>query len=235
MPDCNIALVDFHGKAFPVGRRQVLGVQRLPGNRILILSRDLKLWVRDSLGSEAILGESAAVPRVSEDGQRVVFTQFPKGTTQLVPGLIGRLTSLRLASRETHVVTEDPSASSPIPVPGTEDVLFLSSRTGLASIWMASPGKPDRQITNVGLVHVNRAFIPVYGQEWVWIPESRDIVYTASYGSQVLWQLNVDTGKAIRLGFGRLPQWAGSGVVLAFDDHEKSAPRVKRFTPGRLK
>ncbi len=175
LPDCDAARVDKEGAIHPLRRNGLIAAQMLPADRMLLLTRNLSLLLRDTSGSESLIASSAANPRVSEDGTQVVFTQFSTGTVFLRPGEVGRIVSQKISDGKWRTVTEDPSASSPFPVPvpgsgsgsGSDDVLFLSARTGLASIWIASPGKPDRQITNVGKTKMDASFVPVFGQELV--------------------------------------------------------------------
>jgi hypothetical protein len=212
-PDCGLTQVGPSGALMSLGRNGLLAAQSLPRDRMLLLSRDLTLSLRDAIGREIVMATSVAEPRASDDGSHVIYTQFAPGIHRLEPGLIGKLTGMRLADKQTRIITEDATASSPYPVPGSDEVVFLSARTGLASIWLAAPGKPDRQLTNVGKTTVDAQFIPVYGREWVWLPGGRKAVYTASYGDHHLWELDIDSGKARRIGPGRLPTLirAGSG------------------------
>lgn len=225
-PDCEAALVENDGKVRAFNRKGLYAAQRLPRERMLLLERNLSLILREPSGSERLVAASVAEPRVSEDGSRVVFTQYPPGTGGLAPGLAGKLVGMDIGSGTSRIITEDPSASSPFPVPGTDEVIFLSARTGLASIWMAAPGKPDRQLTNIGKTTVDGDFTPVYGRELIWIPGFRRAVYTAHYESHTLWVLDVDTGKARKLGPGRLPAMQDDGSVAAVAGEEESAEIV---------
>ena len=234
LPNCDAALIDRDGALHALGRNHLLAAQRLPADRMLFLTRDLSLIIRETSGVEHIIASSAAEPRVSEDGSRVVFTQF-HGATELQPGNIGKLVSRNMSDGVLHTVTEDPSASSPFPVPGSQDVIFLSARTGLASIWMAAPGLPDRQITNIGKTRVDGNFVPVFGRELVWIPGTRKAVYTASYGTHNLWLLDIDKGRAVKLGPGRLPQWAENAAIMAIDDDPGSPGGAVQYPYGGMR
>jgi hypothetical protein len=216
-PDCGLAQVGPSGALMSLGRNGLLAAQSLPGDRMLLLSRDLTLSLRDAIGREIVMATSVAEPRASDDGSHVIYTQFAPGSHRLEPGLVGKLTGMRLADKQTRIITEDATASSPYPVPGSDEVVFLSARTGLASIWLAAPGKLDRQLTNVGKTTVDAQFIPVYGREWVWLPGGRKAVYTASYGDHHLWELDIDSGKARRLGPGRLPTLIRAGAGASAD------------------
>jgi hypothetical protein len=227
-PDCEAALLEKDGKLRMLNRRNLYAAQRLPGDRMLLLERNLSLFLREPSGSETLVAASVAEPRVSEDGATVIFTQFPPGTDRLEPGLVGKLVGMGIEGGKRRVVTEDASASSPFPVPGTDEVLFLSARTGLASIWKAAPGKPDRQLTNIGETTVDGDFTPVFGRELIWIPGSRRAVYTAHYDSHTLWVLDVDTGKARKLGPGRLPALQDDGSIAAVIGAAE-APEIVRY------
>lgn len=244
-PDCALAKLGVSGEITTLGRKGLLAAQSLPQDRMLLLSQELALFLRDAAGREILMATSVAEPRVSEDGAQVIFTQFPLGTHRLEPGLSGKLMGMRLSDKTMRTITEDPSASSPYPVPGSDEVVFLSARTGLASIWLAAPGKADRQLTNVGKTRVDAEFIPVYGREWVWLTGMRKAVYTAFYGDTELWELDIDSGKARRLGPGRLPTLVTKDSVLAVvgkpDENPRmvgyrleslTQPTAPRFIPG---
>lgn len=222
IPDCDAALVGADGAATPLGRGNLLAAQRLAPGRLLLLTRDLRLLSRDEQdGHEQLLARAAADPRVGDDG-RIVYTELPAGTTELTPGLPGRIVLLDLARGTRRVVTEDRAASSPFVVPGTDEVLFVSARTGIASLWLAAPAQPPRQLTaarqltNIGLTRVDARFVPVPRGELAFAPGGRQAVYTASYGgAHELWRLDLDTGAAERLGPGRFPRFVDATLVAA--------------------
>ncbi len=217
IPDCDAVIVDGAGVTRPLGRGGLLAAQRFGAiegddGALLLLRRDLTLVLRDRTGRERAIATAVADPRVADDGRRVVLTELPPGTTELVPGLSTRIVLLDLAAGARRVITDDPLASAPFVVPGSGDVLYVSSRTGVASFWLASPGRAPRQITNVGLKRLPAAgWTPVAGRDLVWQPGTRRAVYTASYaGAHDLWSIDVDTGAATRLGPGRWAAGAGA-------------------------
>lgn len=199
IPDCDAALLD-GGDLRPLGRGGLLAAQRLDADRLLLLTRDLRAVARDARGRERTIATAVADPRVADDGLRVVWTELPPGTTEILPGTPGRIVLVDLARGTRRVVTDHPLDSSPFVVPGSDDVLFVSGRTGVASLWLARPGARPRQLTNVGLAAVGSGFVPVPGRELAWIPGTRRAVYTASWGGrQERWTIDVDTGAAGRL------------------------------------
>lgn len=190
VPDCDAALVGDDGVARGIGRGGLLAAMRLDDARLLLLTRDLRMLTRTDDGRETVIATAAADPRV--DGLRVVYTQFPPGTTELRPGTTGRIVLLDLARGTRRVVTDHPMDSSPFLVPDSEDVLFVSARTGLASLWLAQPGQPARQLTNVGMRSVGPGFVPVPGRTLEFTPGTRQAVYEASYGGvKEVWSIDL--------------------------------------------
>ena len=110
---------------------------------------------------ERAVGARVLEPRFAPDGTRVAFVELPPGVKDYQPGTPTRLVVMDLARGTRRVVSEHPLDSSPWPVPGSDDVMFVSGRTGVASIWRSSPGRPPRQVTNVGLTRVGPEFVPV--------------------------------------------------------------------------
>jgi hypothetical protein len=137
------------------------------------------------------VARDVADPRVAADG-RIVFTQLPPGR-DVAPDTVGKLVVLDLARGTRRIAVDDPHASSPFIVPGSDEVLYVSSRTGLASLYLARPGRSPRQLTNVGMRRVQPGFVPVPGRELEW--QGRTAVFTARYsGVESRWSLDLDTG-----------------------------------------
>lgn len=166
-------------------------------------TRERRLVLRGPDGVERELARDVADPRfeTSDGRRRVVFTQLPPGR-DVAPDTTGHLVVLDLDRGTRRTVTDHPLDSSPFLVPGSDDVLFVSGRTGIASLYLARPGRPPRQLTNVGMRRLDPAtFIPVPGRELEWIPGTRTAIFIARYGGEATrWQIDVDTGAAIRLG-----------------------------------
>ncbi len=229
-PGCRAVIVGADGGILSTIKTDLLAAQKLPDHRMVFLGKDLSLTLRESSGVEHLIASSAADPRVSEDGSQVLYTQFAGHVTQQQPGLEGKILSQNLTNGSLRPITDDVFASSPFAVPGSKDVLFLSGRTGLASIWVASPGKPDRQITNLGKTKVDKDFIPVFGRELLWLPGSRKAVFTATYGSHTLWLLDIDNGKARKIGPGRLPTLLDGHTIMASIDTPAAASNIVTYS-----
>jgi hypothetical protein len=128
---------------------------------------------------------------------RMLFTDL-RGDA-ISPATVGRLVMIDLATGDERVIDDDPTDSNPFVVPGTDDVLFVSSRSGLASLYLARPGHPPRRITNAGVRAISDPrWVPVPGRE-LWF-EGRVAVFTAHYGGVASrWRVDVDTGAAEQL------------------------------------
>jgi hypothetical protein len=201
--------------------------------RLLTLAPDLTLALQDG-AERRVLARGALDPRPADDGRRVLYVQLEGEPQHFHPGDRGQLVVLDVESGARRLVTDDPLDSSPWLVPHSEDVLFTSARTGLASLWLATASGEVRQLTNVGLAEVGPDFVPVPSRELVWLPGTRTAVYSAHYGTHTLWSLDVDTGEALPLGPGRLPALHAQGGVLAVSDDPGVRPTLVHYAGGAL-
>ena len=101
-----------------------------------------------------------------------------------------------------------------MPIPGLDDVLYVSTVTGIASLWLASLEGSPRQLTNVGYGADDSQLDPVYGDQVLWIDAYR-IVFTASYASDVLWAFDVRTMSLVEVGPGAHPALGEHGELLS--------------------
>jgi len=212
-PSCDAAWVGAAGALTPWGKGNLLAAARLDGDRVVALTRDRDLVLSVPGGEERVLARHVADPRVAPDRRAVVFTELRGDSDVIAPDTTGRLVLLDLDRGTRRVVTDHPMDSSPFIRPGTDDVLFVSARTGIASLWLARPGARPRQLTNVGAHAMDASFVPVPGRELVWL-DARIAVFTATYdGVSTLWAIDVDRGRAAPLGPGRWPQRHADSIV----------------------
>ncbi|MBK9035147.1 MAG: hypothetical protein IPL61_28435 [Myxococcales bacterium] len=213
-PRCDAVVIAPDGARAPLGRTDLLAALRLDARRLVLLTSAGELRVRSDDG-EQVIARDVRDPRVASDRRVLAFTQYvPGGGPGAAPGT---LVALDLDRGARWLVTDDPLASSPFPVPGGEQVLYVSARTGLAALYLATPGQPPRQLTNVGHRTVDAGFVPVPGRELAWL-DGRRAIFTATYGGVArLWALDLELGAAIDLGPGRRPRATAGGVEVIVD------------------
>lgn len=135
--------------------------------RLVVLLEDERLVLTDGQGNiQRELDRWAADPAVSGDGERVAWIGLPDGLDPADAGFgapkVVAVESLRDQART--VLVEDPMASAPRPVPGSQDVLYVAgNEEGIAAFFLAGPDRGATQITNLGLVDTNEEFDPVAG------------------------------------------------------------------------
>ncbi len=183
------------------------------GGKLIVLTTDERLLYGPSSGPLAELSAWAAEPSVSSDGARVAYVALAEGFTEPELGVPTQIVVHELAADRREVVTTDELASSPVPVPGSSEVLFVSTQTGVASVWRASPGGAPAQLTNVGMTQLEQGFVPVPARQLAWIGGS-ELVFTAEYEDDRIWRLEL-SGVAEELGPGAWPRARADGAVLA--------------------
>jgi hypothetical protein len=202
-------------------------------HRLLVLDGQLALTLVDpATGDVEPVASGAIDPRVADDGRRITFARLGDDRTTFTPGDAFTLVLRDLVDGTERVVSPDGPASGAFTVPGSDEVLFVSGRTGLASLWLDDGSGASVQLTNVGLGSAaDPAFVPVPGREGVWM--DRTLVYTATYhGLHELWQIDVDSGEAGRIGPGRLPALVDRDALLAVSDDFVNVPLEVRNYGG---
>jgi len=104
--------------------------------------------------------------------------------------------------RELRLTNEPGVDDRPAWSPDGEQILFVSGRSGLASLWMMSPdGGGQVQITNKGIKggtgRAPEGFVPVplSSRDLRW-KESRRVTYSGGDG---LWNVDIETGEAEKI------------------------------------
>ena len=192
------------------------------GGRLVLLLDDERLVLAASDGTiERELAAWASDPWVSVDGARVAWVGLPDGAEPVFElGAPTVIAAQDIDAPARTVLTDDALASTPRPIPGSDDVLYVSASTGLASFWIAGPGAAPRQLTNLDLTEVEPSFVPVADRQLTWsgsalfyavpdddVPEDR--------GASRIWRVDVTSGDAIEVGPGAWPRARPDGSVLA--------------------
>ncbi len=246
---CTVARVGRRGSLEPL---EVAGVQLGLGasrGRTVILHDDARLTVLEG-GEEIELAAWAADVAVEDDGEHVVFvglraTEVGVGeqdvegespieavTLQAGPELGTRLVRLDLDTAEIEELLDDPMAGTPIPIPGSDDVLYVGAPGSVAALMRVAPGGAPRQLTNLEVADVGQDFVPVPLHEVTFLGSR--VVYAVADESPLdadgahlpagqLWAVDIETGDAELLGEGRFPLAGVDGVVALTDETAGSA------------
>ncbi len=180
---------------------------------LVVLATDGRL-LHGRPGALSEIARWAAEPQVSEDGRRVAYVALADGFTEPELGVPTQIVAHDLIADRREVVSTDELASTPFPVPGSSDVLYVSTRTGTASLWRASPGAAPRQLTNAGMERPEQGFVPVPGRQLAWIGGG-EAAFTAQYEDDRVWRLDLASGEAEELGPGAWPRAEADGSIVA--------------------
>ncbi len=192
---------------------------RADGHTLVVLHTNGALTWRDTSGRETPIAAWASEPSVSPDGVRVAFVTLGEGVVaprdgHFVPGTATRIVVHDLRDGRVRVIADDTSASTPWVVPNSDDVVYVSSRSGLASIWRGN-GEYEIQVTNIGVEAGDQGVLPTFGRHAVWVSEARRLVFEASAPSNSVWSYDVSRAAVESMGPGGWPQIGANGTVLA--------------------
>jgi len=213
----------------PVDVGPLFAAYRLDDTTTVAVDDELRLLRIDDTGDATVLARGVMDLRVGDDGQRVTYAQLDGEPAQLIPGTPATWMVHDLTTDTRRPLSDDPRDVAPFPMPGSHDLLYVSTRSSVASLWVRPAEGPPRQITNVGLTEVGPGFVPVPGRELVWLPDGVTAVFSAHYGDKDLWAVDVSSGQALRLGPGRSPHFTADGDLVAIDDRDPAAPRVVSY------
>ena len=211
-----------------VGARAAQG---LGDGRIIVWGWDGRLSLAERDGSSHELAPVAADPWVDFDDGSVAFIAPLPGSDTLEPGDDRRVMRIDVGSGEELELVTDATASSPVPIPRSADVLYVSSASGIAQIVRVGP-EEITPLTNVGLTDVGMDFVPVYGRELVFTDGGTRLVYAADYEVDEIWSLDLTTGEVENLGPGRFPAIGSDGAVLAQIGSAPDASCSARYLDG---
>ena len=123
---------------------------------------------------------------------------------------------MTIASGDVELLWDEPDASLPMPIPGSRDVLAVSTATGMAAIYRVSGGEPT-QLTN--LDGAAQGATPVPGRDWSVSSDGAHLYYSASddladESGATVWHLDVEGGLSERVGAGRWVAAMPEGVEV---------------------
>ena len=196
-PQCEVSLL-----GGPLPTEGAVAAWRFDDDRLLTFNDDLTIaFVDPTTGEREVVVEAAADPRVADDGRRITYAKLPDGTTAFAPGMPYTLVMEDLVSGETRTVSADGHGSGAIPVPESDEVLFVSGRTGVASLWLDDGSGASRQLTNRDVRDPSDGFVPVPDRDGLWLPGTRTYVYASSYaGAREVWAFDSGRGALVAAG-----------------------------------
>lgn len=211
------------GALEPTGVTGARSVQATAEGNLVVWGWDDTLSLRMRDGSTRMLAEVASDPWLDATTNRVAFVApLAEGAGTLEPGEDRRIVVLSLGSGELTEIVADVSASAPVPIPSSADVLYVSTSSGTASIVRVGVDSALVVLTNAAVEGVGQDFVPTYGRQHTFVgegPGQRFVFGTDMDGAQ-LWSLDLTTGEAELLGPGSWPARSEGDAVLAFGGSE---------------
>lgn len=228
---CRVWIADGSGELVETDIGDVRAAQGIGDGTIVAWGWDGSLTVHEPGRASREIAAVAADPWIDYDDGTVAFIAPLPGYDTLEPGDDRRVMRIDLRSGEELDLVTDATASSPVPVPGSSDVLYVSAATGVAQIVLVGP-EEITPLTNVGLEEVGMGFVPVYGRELVFTDGGHRLVFAADYEIDTIWSLDLRTGDVEELGPGRFPALATDGTVLAQNESSADASCAVRYLDG---
>lgn len=218
LPSCRALVADASGALSSTGIEDALAALRTGDGRFVVLTTDERLVLHDGRREIRELAAWAAEPSLDMAGRQVAFVAAVEGQDRAELGDATRLVSLDIVAGRLTVLSDDADASAPLFVPDGSAVLYVTTRSGVASIArVAATGGEPTLLTNEGLVDLGQGFVPVYDLEHAW---SGDVLVYASITRDErseLWALDASSGDAWRLGEGSHPMATDGGEIVARD------------------
>lgn len=190
----------------PTARRKRIGVMDYDGGNLN--------WVTD--GTHLVLG-----PRISPDGQSVLFTSYATGVPQIVVVDLATMTRRQLTAN-TQAMSFAPTIS-----PDGQWIVFSRETQGNTDIWvMDRQGVFARQLTRGSSIDTAPS----------WSPDSQRIVFESDRsGSPQLYVMRADGTEPARISFGEArygaPAWSPRGDAIAFTRLDEGGARIGTMRP----
>jgi hypothetical protein len=211
---CAVHVVDGSGGLRPTGITGVRAAHAALDGRFVVWGWDGRLAIDDGRGGRTEVAPLALDPWLDAASGRLVYVAPSGEGSALEPGDDREVVLYDLVSGARTGLILDATAAAPVPIPGSPDVLYVSSATGVASI-VRIGASALRTLTNEGATAVEQEFVPAYGRQLVFVDGGDRLIFAAEYESDTIWSLDLTTGEARELGPGRLPALGDDGSVLA--------------------
>jgi hypothetical protein len=192
------------------------------GRLVMLLADGRLVVVRDG-AIERELSAAAAAPSVGADGRRVVWVSTADGTAGDDDfGATTRILAQDLDAPAPELVVDDPHAFAALVVPGSADVLYMSTASGVASFWLAGVGREPRQLTNIGSTEAGQSYVPVAGRQLAWTETGALYYASAWWGDESrLYRLSLEPDAAgehvVEVARGAWPRARADGSIVALD------------------
>jgi hypothetical protein len=220
------------------GIEGAFAAERLTDDAVLVLERDGALVARREDGTLVrALDVGVNEAYASDDGLRAVYTR----DVAVEGGGRTEIAVVEIASGEPVLIATDATARDPRLVPGaTDDVVFVSRRSGHAAIWRASAGGAAVQLTNQGAGEVPwgrryELLTPVFGGDAAWLGDERDptlLFWAELYGEPHAYLFHLADEAPLRLGPGFYTRQLDDGSIAGVTRSDGGTARVRRYGEG---
>ena len=134
---CTVSTIDAQGQPHTTSYTNVRGAQVLADGRVLVWSFDGSLSIRGSSGAMDVAAV-ALDPWLDASRNRIAYIAPAAGATAIEAGDDRRVVVYDVPSASELEVAADATASAPVIVPGTNDVLYVSSAGDVAAVFRAT-------------------------------------------------------------------------------------------------
>lgn len=134
---CAVSTIDAQGQPHTTSYTNARGAQVLADGRVLVWSFDGSLSIRGS-ASTLDVAPVALDPWLDASRNRIAYVAPAAGATSLEAGDDRRVVVYDVPTASELEVAADATASAPVIVPGTNDVLYVSSAGEVAAVFRAT-------------------------------------------------------------------------------------------------
>jgi hypothetical protein len=140
---CTVSTVGADGRAMASNLLDVQGAQVMSDGRILVWSFDGSLTMHQSGMSPTTIAPLVLDPWLDAMRNRIAYVAPAVGASTLEPGDDRRVVIYDIATQVELEAVADSTASSPVIVPGTDQVLYVSSSSGATAVWTVTATAPS--------------------------------------------------------------------------------------------